>query len=165
MPEDITCPLTEQEIDDIILTGGHRNAAGGIYATSVYAFAKEVAVAAVLADREGREPVAWLTRTDEGDPSMLFFDYDEACAYCNPDEPPEALVLRDFAADAQRAEPGCGCQTCRPITMTDMRMVLCETCGNKRCPHATDHRHACTGSNEPGQPGSSYGAQRAKGDA
>ena len=38
------------------------------------------------------------------------------------------------------------------------RMFLCETCGNKRCPHAADHRHACTGSNEPGQPGSLYEA-------
>jgi len=36
------------------------------------------------------------------------------------------------------------------------RMFLCETCGNKRCPHAADHRHACTGSNEPDQPGSLY---------
>ena len=36
------------------------------------------------------------------------------------------------------------------------RMFICETCGNKRCPHATDHRHACTGSNEPGQKGSAY---------
>ena len=36
------------------------------------------------------------------------------------------------------------------------RMFLCPTCGNKRCPHATDHRHECTGSNEPGQPGSRY---------
>jgi hypothetical protein len=36
------------------------------------------------------------------------------------------------------------------------RMFLCETCGNKRCPHAADHRLACTGSNEPGQPGSLY---------
>ena len=35
-------------------------------------------------------------------------------------------------------------------------MVLCPTCGNKRCPHANDHRHACTGSNLPGQPGSAY---------
>jgi hypothetical protein len=41
-----------------------------------------------------------------------------------------------------------------PIEQT--RMILCATCGNKRCPHATDHRHACTNSNEPGQPGSSY---------
>lgn len=37
------------------------------------------------------------------------------------------------------------------------RMFLCPICGNKRCPHATDHRLACTGSNEPGQPGSNYG--------
>jgi hypothetical protein len=41
-----------------------------------------------------------------------------------------------------------------PVEYT--RMILCATCGNKRCPHATDHRHACTGSNEPGQPGSAY---------
>ncbi|MGL6047894.1 MAG: hypothetical protein ACRC02_15745 [Vogesella sp.] len=34
--------------------------------------------------------------------------------------------------------------------------VLCPTCGNKRCPHANDHRNACTGSNEPGQAGSAY---------
>lgn len=36
------------------------------------------------------------------------------------------------------------------------RMIVCQQCGNKRCPHANDHRNACTGSNEPGQPGSAY---------
>lgn len=36
-------------------------------------------------------------------------------------------------------------------------MFVCRHCGNKRCPHATDHRLSCTGSNEPGQEGSSYG--------
>jgi hypothetical protein len=35
-------------------------------------------------------------------------------------------------------------------------MILCPTCGNKRCPHATDHSLACTDSNEPGQEGSRY---------
>jgi hypothetical protein len=35
-------------------------------------------------------------------------------------------------------------------------MILCAICGNKRCPHATDHRLACTNSNEPGQAGSDY---------
>jgi hypothetical protein len=59
------------------------------------------------------------------------------------------------AAPAVPAVP-CWCETCRPITLADMRMVLCPTCGNKRCPHATDHRNACTNSNEPGQVGSSY---------
>lgn len=37
------------------------------------------------------------------------------------------------------------------------RMVVCSTCGCKRCPHATDHRQACTNSNEAGQAGSVYG--------
>ena len=52
----------------------------------------------------------------------------------------------------------CWCHTCRPVTMTDMRFVVCPDCGNKRCPHANDHRNACTGSNEPGQEGSAYPA-------
>lgn len=37
-----------------------------------------------------------------------------------------------------------------------MGMVVCPTCGNKRCPKASDHRLACTASNEPGQKGSIY---------
>lgn len=35
-------------------------------------------------------------------------------------------------------------------------MVVCSECGNKRCPKASWHENACTGSNEPGQPGSAY---------
>lgn len=54
--------------------------------------------------------------------------------------------------------PDCWCRACRPITLTDMRFVVCPDCGNKRCPHANDHRNACTGSNEPGQEGSAYPA-------
>lgn len=34
--------------------------------------------------------------------------------------------------------------------------IVCETCGNKRCPHATDRALECTGSNDPGQAGSFY---------
>jgi hypothetical protein len=34
--------------------------------------------------------------------------------------------------------------------------MVCGTCGNKRCPRATWHENLCTGSNEPGQPGSAY---------
>ena len=41
-----------------------------------------------------------------------------------------------------------------PITMT--QMILCPICGNKRCPRATDHELACTGSNDVGQVGSVY---------
>lgn len=35
-------------------------------------------------------------------------------------------------------------------------LIVCVDCGNKRCPKATDHTLACTGSNEPNQPGSAY---------
>jgi ribosomal protein L32 len=59
----------------------------------------------------------------------------------------------------------CNCRQClldrderdfqgMPVTMT--RMIVCSECGNKRCPHATNHIYACTDSNEPGQPGSVY---------
>lgn len=38
--------------------------------------------------------------------------------------------------------------------------VICGECGCKRCPKATFHEHACSGSNLPGQQGSSYGDVR-----
>jgi hypothetical protein len=51
------------------------------------------------------------------------------------------------------AETTCYCYTC---TKDHTRMILCPTCGNKRCPHATNHNLVCTNSNEPGQSGSRY---------
>jgi len=47
----------------------------------------------------------------------------------------------------------CGCRACNP---TALWMVACDICGNKRCPHGTNHEHECSGSNEPGQEGSVY---------
>lgn len=41
-----------------------------------------------------------------------------------------------------------------PLNAT--QMIVCPSCGNKRCPHVSDHRLACTDSNEPGQEGSIY---------
>lgn len=43
-----------------------------------------------------------------------------------------------------------------PLSM--VQMIVCPQCGNKRCPRASDHRNACTRSNDPGQPGSVYAA-------
>lgn len=40
--------------------------------------------------------------------------------------------------------------------LNSVMMILCPKCGNKRCPHASDHRLECTRSNEPGQEGSVY---------
>jgi hypothetical protein len=69
--------------------------------------------------------------------------------------------------------PGCSCVKCSTelqrvintipgLPFSDRmngplnRMILCANCGNKRCPHASDHDRQCTDSNESGQPGSVY---------
>lgn len=72
-----------------------------------------------------------------------------------------ATMLKSFGNSEQLNSPvipDCWCRTCRPVTFSDSRFVVCPECGNKRCPHANDHRNACTGSNEPGQEGSAYPA-------
>lgn len=73
-----------------------------------------------------------------------------------------------------QSAPMCGCMKCsdrRTSVLTTEERVerifsggpldphwryFCEICGNKRCPHHSDHELACTNSNEPGQPGSVY---------
>lgn len=37
----------------------------------------------------------------------------------------------------------CWCERCRPVTIDDMRMVICPSCGDKRCVHARDHEAPC----------------------
>ena len=52
----------------------------------------------------------------------------------------------------------CWCWVCHDKLGSQVNfMVLCPLCGCKRCPHATNHVHACTQSNESGQVGSTYG--------
>jgi hypothetical protein len=68
--------------------------------------------------------------------------------------------------NAPRGRAGCSCRACIldrderiggiPAGQSGMRMIVCQKCGNKRCPHANDHRHECTNSNETGQHGSAY---------
>ena len=48
---------------------------------------------------------------------------------------------------------GCDCSYCRPITLKDMRFVVCPECHNKRCPKAQYHGFKCTNSNEVNQKG------------
>ena len=70
--------------------------------------------------------------------------------------------LTELRAERVAAMTSCGCFTCldkpdagwrNPILV---RFIVCPKCGNKRCPRATNHEHACTKSNEPGQSGSRY---------
>jgi len=52
---------------------------------------------------------------------------------------------------------GCDCWRCmREKGRTVTFYILCDICGNKRCPRASDHRLECTHSNEAGQEGSVY---------
>jgi hypothetical protein len=57
----------------------------------------------------------------------------------------------------------CRCRICandeQPASAPST-FIVCDACGNKRCPHATFHGHKCTYSNAPGQEGSVYGNVR-----
>lgn len=68
----------------------------------------------------------------------------------------ERLSFYPAQVSGEPATVRCWCETCRPNTMNDMRMIVCPDCGNKRCPKANDHRNACTNSNAVGQKGSSW---------
>lgn len=48
------------------------------------------------------------------------------------------------------------CYLCATPTQRSSIFIVCPTCGNKRCPKATNHRLACTNSNEPEQEGSRF---------
>jgi hypothetical protein len=66
------------------------------------------------------------------------------------------MAMQVLAAPIGEPVADCHCEACEPQEPFNTRMILCGTCGNKRCPHATNHRNACTNSNEPGQKGSSW---------
>ncbi len=75
-----------------------------------------------------------------------------------------ATEVERLRAEVERltAERNCPCRDCQMARLgpsvypTRREMILCPRCGNKRCPHATNHNHACTDSNDPGQEGSEY---------
>ena len=72
-----------------------------------------------------------------------------------------ADLLEEAANYIERLENPCQCGTCRPIDWRDptsMRMILCPTCGNKRCPKALHHDCICTGSNDTDQIPKAYKA-------
>lgn len=75
------------------------------------------------------------------------------------EQPPEAGEAHaPSLLPASLGSAHCGCRKCNPDAWW---MVMCDLCGNKRCPHATDHSHQCTRSNEPGQAGSVFGPNAA----
>ena len=91
--------------------------------------------------------------------------YYDSVEYVRLEEVP--TVTLDGMREAHGIE-GCGCFTCVDEVISkrespyDMMypMVVCEECGNKRCPKATYHNNECTKSNKSGQPGSRYGGMK-----
>jgi hypothetical protein len=79
-----------------------------------------------------------------------------------PEDPTPMMLEAGFVVDEKdvldvnAGKPNCWCTTCRPISLSDMRFVVCPECGNKRCPKAHNHQNKCTNSNEVGQVGSSW---------
>ncbi len=78
-----------------------------------------------------------------------------------PVKPSKELTeaLQILLGDAREGPP-CPCRVCLDEREKDVpflqktavgRMIVCPTCGNKRCPHAANHNLKCTGSNAPGQ--------------
>jgi hypothetical protein len=64
------------------------------------------------------------------------------------------LTIKEVEGKEPNVRAGtCTCRSCRPHYQG---MIVCPTCGNKRCPHANHHDNPCTNSNEQGQPGSAY---------
>jgi hypothetical protein len=81
-------------------------------------------------------------------------------AHWGRDGEPASVYLQSAAPMAGVEPVACRCSVCEPQGdgfKIGMRMILCQKCGNKRCPHATHHIFACTNSNESGQLGSNYG--------
>ena len=84
-------------------------------------------------------PEGWQLVPKQPTPEMIGADFVK--------HPSDVFVNESVWRGMLAAAPGgvdaastCWCHTCRPVTMLDSRMVLCPTCGNKRCPRANDHR-------------------------
>ena len=65
----------------------------------------------------------------------------------------EGAAAASLCGTMERNPNGCGCRLCNPRARW---FVVCDTCQNKRCPKATNHALACSGSNAPGQIGSCF---------
>lgn len=78
------------------------------------------------------------------------------------EEHKEELVLRQYGSHLVVFTEGelCQCGKCREkidavipsfYSIASQGMILCATCGNKRCPHASSHEYRCSQSNAVGQ--------------
>jgi hypothetical protein len=86
-----------------------------------------------------------LGRLTNQEVSQIFSHWDTAPLPVGP------ALAEGKAADYAR-EQQCWCERCTALAPR-IFMILCPTCGNKRCPRASWHGYKCTGSNDVGQVG------------
>jgi hypothetical protein len=93
-----------------------------------------------------------LGKHDPAEPDAAPVDDDWSKVEHGPFSGPECSLA---ASDSPAFRNRYCCHACfaRSGVLMMGRMILCPTCGNKRCPKASDHELACTGSNESGQAG------------
>lgn len=97
----------------------------------------------------------WDTPLWKDVPATAVYIADLRAALAAAPQPPEAVQSNDWQQASATA--ACWCETCDTAANGwRTKMALCPQCCNKRCPRATHHDKACTGSNEPGQKGSSW---------
>lgn len=72
------------------------------------------------------------------------------------DEVMDSLIIKNRFELYESTGTNCSCRACEQRTFPAIRLIVCELCGNKRCPHASNHNNACTNSNDVGQIGSDW---------
>ncbi len=140
------------------------------YGTKLYRHAQPAPVVPVVPEEATPDSIEILASARRRDHAVFQWDEDQRNAAADswnacraamlaaaPQSPgSEPATVPGKWVPVIKKKPDCWCLTCRPVTLNDMRFVVCPDCGNKRCPRANDHRNACTGSNEPGQDGNAY---------
>lgn len=98
---------------------------------------------------EMAQRVDWLASGDDDENSFIERWKDEV----RKEWKPKLELCKNIDFDYS----GCPCWRCLEENKIDAWwMVVCPKCGNKRCPHASDHNYDCTDSNKSGQKGSIY---------
>lgn len=75
---------------------------------------------------------------------------------------PQIVKAKQWIESVETEQAGCQCLGCIRgrgdtqfgVPVEKAIMLICNICGNKRCPHSDWHGNGCTRSNAPGQPGS-----------
>ena len=85
----------------------------------------------------------WVTPWDET--KEIKFGWDEIAEHWKKPNASGELPAGAESGSTPPALLDCGCASCQKLAWW---MIVCDVCGNKRCPHAENHIYKCTGSNE-----------------